>query len=108
MDPQLLVTVLGAGGGGAVLLALINGLFKWLSGSSHRERVRNTDLASQRTKAIEERDEAEANRKKEAKEAELELEKETRRRRDAEEYIALLTYQLILAGIQPVAQNTRI
>ncbi len=61
--PQLLVTLLGAGGGGAVLLALINGLIKWLSGSSARERQKNTDLASQRRRAIEERDEADRKRR---------------------------------------------
>jgi hypothetical protein len=55
---QLLVTVLGAGGGGAALLALINGFWKWANGSAGRERDKNTDLVSQRKNAIRERDQA--------------------------------------------------
>lgn len=59
---QMLVTVIGAGGGGAVLLALVNGFIKWLSGASGRERARNTDLLSQKTHAVEERIKAEQER----------------------------------------------
>jgi len=88
---QLLATVVGAGGGGAALLALVNGLIKWISGASARERDKNTDLISQRRKAIEERDEA--NDK---------LEVETQKRREAEEHVAILKRQLLLAGIDPI------
>lgn len=91
---QLLATVLGAGGGGAALLALVNGVIKWLSGASARERAKNTDLISQRTKAIEERDKAEA-----------ELDEETRRRREAEEHVAILKRQLLLAGHTPLERT---
>lgn len=87
---QLLATVVGAGGGGAALLALVNGLIKWLSGASARERAKNTDLISQRTKAIEERDKAE-----------MELDVETRKRREAEEHVAILKRQLLLNGFEP-------
>lgn len=87
---QLLATVVGAGGGGAALLALVNGLIKWLSGASAREREKNTDLATQRRKAIEERDEA-ADK----------LEVETTRRREAEEHVAILKRQLLLEGLTP-------
>lgn len=87
---QLLATVVGAGGGGAALLALVNGLIKWLSGASAREREKNTDLVSQRRRAIEERDEA--NEK---------LEVETTKRRQAEEHVAILKRQLILLGEEP-------
>lgn len=94
MDAQTLATLLGAGGGGAVLLALVNGIMKWLSGASHREREKNTDLNSQRLKAIEERDEAMAERDEEA-----------RRRREAEEHVAILQRQLILAGHTPLPRT---
>lgn len=88
--PQLIVALLGAGGGGAVLLALVNGLIKWLSGASHRERTRNTDLATQRKDAIKDRDEANEAR-----------DKADRLRRFEEEYSAILRRQLIEAGITP-------
>jgi len=94
MDPKDLATVLGAGGGGAVLLALVNGILKWLSGASHREREKNTDLNAQRHKAIEERDEAERER-----------DDETRRRREAEEHVAILQRQLLLAGHWPLSRD---
>lgn len=88
---QILVAVLGAGGGGAAVLALVNGIFKWLNGSSGRERSKNTDLLSQRRKAIEDRDKAEKDR-----------DDADRDRRRAYEYAAILRRQLIEAGIQPV------
>ena len=89
---QLLVTVLGAGGGGAVLLALINGLIKWLSGSSGRERAKNTDLISQRRNAILDRDEAEKDR-----------DEADKKRRAADEYASSLRRQLIENGLTPGA-----
>lgn len=93
---QQVATVLGAGGGGAVLLALVNGLFKWLSGASHRERLRNTNLATQRRDAIIDRDEAE----KERDEADV-------KRREAEEHVSLLKRQLIENGIRPVERTNQ-
>lgn len=91
MDAQQLVTLVGAGGGGAALLALINGAIKWLSGASGRERDKNTDLNTQRHNAISDRDLAE----KERDDAD-------RKRRDAEEAVAKLQRQLILLGATPV------
>lgn len=87
---QLLVTILGAGGGGAAILALVNGLIKWLSGSATRERDRNTDLISQRRRAVQERELAQ----KERDEAD-------KLRRNSEEYCSMLRRQLIEAGIDP-------
>lgn len=87
---QLVVTILSSAGGSAVVVTLINGTIKWLSGASGRERQRNTDLATQRTRAIEERDAAE----KERDEADL-------KRREAEEYAARLRVQLFTTGITP-------
>lgn len=91
MDPQLLATVLSAGGGGAALLALINGLIKWLSGASAREREKNTDLSTQRANAIIERNKAVHERDVEAE-----------NRRKAEEHVAILKRQLILLGEKPL------
>lgn len=87
---QLLVTLLGAGGGGAALVALINGLIKWLSGASHRERVRNTDLVTQRINAIEDR-------------AKVEKERDDAddRRREAEEHVSILKRQIRELGAVP-------
>ena len=89
---QLLITVLGAGGGGAGVLALINGLIKWLSGSSARERDKNTDLVSQRRDAIADRDAAEKDR-----------DKADDKRRHSDEYSASLRRQLKENGIEPLA-----
>lgn len=88
---QLLVTVLGAGGGGAALLAAINGFYKWLSGAAGRERDKNTDLVAQRKNAVRERDRAETER-----------DEADRKRREAFEYSSMLRRQLIEAGIEPI------
>lgn len=92
--PQLLVSILGAGGGGAALLALINGGLKWVSGSTQRERERQTTLSAQRRVAIEERDEAEAERDQ----ADI-------RRREAEEHVSILKRQLLENGIKPAERK---
>lgn len=91
---QLVVTLVGAGGGGAALLALINGIVKWLSGASSRERTRNTDLATQRRGAIEDRISAEEER-----------DVADRRRREAEEHVSLLKRQLLENGLIPVERT---
>ena len=91
MDAQDLVTLIGAGGGGAVFLALINGVIKWLSGASSRERQKNTDLISQRRKAIEEKDRAEEER-----------DDADRRRRIISEYASSLRRQLLENGLTPL------
>jgi hypothetical protein len=93
---QLLVTILGAGGGGAAVLALIKGLLNWLNGSAGRERDKNTDLITQRRKAIEERVSAENARD----EADSD-------RRAAYEYASELRRQLIEAGLEPVQMKPK-
>jgi hypothetical protein len=82
--------MLGAGGGAAVIVALLNGIGKWASGASGREREKNTDLNTQRVKAIEDRD-AEAVRAEEA----------DKRRRKLAEYASQLRQQLIENGLTP-------
>jgi hypothetical protein len=87
---QLLTSLLGLGGGGAVILALVNGIGKWISGASGREREKNTGLNTQRVEAIEERDAA--NRR---------ADDEATRRRKAYEYASQLRQQLIENGLTP-------
>jgi hypothetical protein len=87
---QLLTSLLGAGGGAAVIVALVNGVGKWASGASGREREKNTDLNTQRIKAIEDRD-AEALRAEEA----------DKRRRKLAEYASQLRQQLLENGLTP-------
>lgn len=97
MDAQAIALLITAIGGSTALTVIINGIAKMASGASHRERVRNTTIVSQRTKAIEERALAEKKRD----DAEAELDTETRKRREAEEHIAILQRQLILLGAEP-------
>lgn len=91
---QIIVALLGAGGGGAALTALFTGVTKWLSGSTHREQLRNTSLSAQRTSAIESRDEAERER-----------DEADGKRREAEEHVAILKRQLILLGVTPLERT---
>lgn len=91
---QLLIAMMGAGGGGAALLAFVTGMWKWVSGASGRERARVTAIAAQRQTAIEDRIKAE-----------LARDLADHRRRCAEEHVSLLKRQLIEAGLIPV-KNT--
>lgn len=86
----MIVTILGAGGGGAAVLATINGVFKLLSGASHRERIRSTNLIAQRIEAVAERIKSD----KERDEADD-------RRREAEEHVSILKRQVIELGATP-------
>lgn len=89
--------LVGAGGGGAVMLALVKGIIDWLSGSASRERDRDSGLAAQRTLAVEraEKAEARADRAFEKRDAEAE------KRRQSEEHLAVLQHQLRVLGITP-------
>lgn len=87
---QLIAYIVGAGGGVSALVAFGRGIASWLSGSAGREKARNTDLASQRVKAIIDRDEAFDAR-----------DEADRRRRIAFEYASRLRRQLYEAGITP-------
>lgn len=87
---KTLVTILGTAGGSAFVVAIVNGLSKWLSGTAHREQVKNTSLATQRAKAIKDRDDAE-------KERDIADDK----RREAEEHVAMLKNQLRELGETP-------
>lgn len=87
---KILIALLGGGGGVTLVLALINGITKWLSGAAGRERRRNASLAEQRAKAIEERELAVD-----------ELDEEIRKRRAAEALAAGYYRQLIMNGVTP-------
>lgn len=89
---QLLTVIIGTGGGASIVLALITGIGKWISGASGRERAKNNDLNSQRIDAVEERDQA--NLIASAVATEL---------RKTEEYASRLRRQLYEAGIDPEA-----
>lgn len=93
LDPstsQNLAIAIGSGGAGAVLLALVNGIIQWLSGSAGRERSRNTDLLSQRNHAVAELAEA----RQERDEADDE-------RRHALEYAHTLRWLMKSNGLEP-------
>ncbi|MFW0772538.1 hypothetical protein ACLRGI_05165 [Paenarthrobacter nitroguajacolicus] len=90
---QLLVTLVGAGGGGAALLALINGLIKYFSGSAGRERIRNTTLKDQRNEAWADAEKERARADREQARADREqarADREARNRRLTEEYASQL------------------
>ena len=87
---QLWVTILGAGGGGAILLAIIKAVVDFANGSAGREKQRNTDLVTQRNNAVRERDNANAA-----------VDLEARKRRKTEEYASSLRRQLIENGLTP-------
>lgn len=98
---KLVVAMLGAGGVTTVITLLINAAGKMRSGAVHRERIRNTNLITQRAKAIEEAEKAEKKRDDAlaAKDAEADL------RREAEEHVAILQRQLILLGQVPLERT---
>lgn len=86
-DAQLLVTILGAGGGGAALLELIKGVFRWLQTKGDREKLR------------------ESNAQKAAREATEAREIADKKRRSLEEYVSVLRRQLRDNGIDPIDQE---
>lgn len=90
MTADQLILLLGSGGGGALLLALCTGAFKWLNGSAGRERIRNSSLEGQRLTAVIEK-----------KKAERRAGLEFRMRLDRERQLARQDRVLINAGIAP-------
>lgn len=96
MDAKEWATIMASGGGGAVVLAFVTGIIKWLSGASGRERQKNTDLNTQRRNAIKDRDNAEAER-----------DKADDKRREAEEHVAMLKNQVRELGKVPVERPNK-
>lgn len=93
---EAVLTFAGTAGGSAFLLYLFKGAGKWLSGAAHREQLKNTSLATQRAKAIKDRDDAE-----------LERDAADERRREAEEHVAMLKNQIREFGQVPVERPTK-
>ena len=52
---QITASVLGTGGGAVVLVALINGFWKWITGRSAQEREDNASAEVQRITAVRDR-----------------------------------------------------
>ena len=76
---QVVVALLGSAGGGAFLVALVNGAVKYFNGTAGRERVRNITLKEQRNEAW-----ADAERERER------ADREAHNRRITEEYASQL------------------
>lgn len=87
---EAILTFAGTAGGAAFLTLIVKGAAGWLSGAAHREQVRNTNLATQRAKAIKERDDAETER-----------DSADERRREAEEHVSILKRQIRELGDIP-------
>lgn len=115
MDDTLktLLTFAGTAGGSAFLMLLVKGMGKWLSGAAHREQVKNTSLAQQRTDAINERiaaqkdrdekvDKAEKERDEKVDKAEKERDLADEKRREAEEHVSILKRQVRELGATPL------
>jgi hypothetical protein len=77
---QLIGTIVSTLGTSGVLVIAANGLIKWLSGFSHRERVKNTNLNARAEKA-------------------------DIKRREAEEHVSILKRQLLEAGLKPLERE---
>lgn len=96
---QLWAALIGTTGLGAVLLAAVNGLIKWLSGAAGRERGRNADLVTQRDNAWARLQAAELR----ADEADARADEEARKRRLVQEYASALRGDCIEHGVKPEA-----
>jgi len=86
------VSLITAAGSSIVLVALITGIFKMVTGRSAREREDNASAESQRMQAVEDRDAAN-------KRANL----ADRHSRHSREYVARLRRQLLEAGFEPIS-----
>jgi flagellar biosynthesis/type III secretory pathway M-ring protein FliF/YscJ len=86
------VNLITAGGGSIVLVALITGIFKVVTGRAGREREDNASAETQRVRAVEERNTAD----KRANLAESHSQ-------HSREYVARLRRQLLEAGIEPLS-----
>jgi hypothetical protein len=102
---EVVLTFAGTAGGSAFLMYLFKGMGKWLSGAAHREQVKNTSLAKQRADAIAERIAAEKDRDDKVDKAELERDEADRRRREAEEHVGILQYQIRSLGHVPLERS---
>lgn len=89
----LIIAVIGAGGLGAFFREIIAGVMKVLGGMSARESKRKVDIVEQRDEAV----------AREARAWRL-VDSEADKRRTIQEWAARLQRQLIVAGLEPVAE----
>lgn len=89
LDAQTLAAIFGAGGIGAVLLAITKGTFDWINGSHAREKSRNADIAQQRNDAV-----------ARAQYLQDRLDRESAKRRIIAEHAGTLRVMLIESGAQ--------
>lgn len=94
---QLLITIFGAGTGGAAALALVNGVIKWLNGSAGRERAHNADLRTQRNEAWGDAETERARASNEQARADM----EARNRNRIADYAAALRRDCMEHGMTP-------
>lgn len=85
---QLAATIIGSGGGGAVVLAAVKGAIKRMDGSALREKQRNADLKTQRDDMYQR-----------LLDAQYAADAESRRRRRAQEHAAELRALLLQSGM---------
>lgn len=95
MDSQTWATIFGAGGFGAILLALVKGAWEWANGNHSREKARNVDALAQRDDAWAERDHHRDRASAEQERADA----EHRRRRETQEYASRLRAMLLERGV---------
>lgn len=91
---QFTIALLTAVGASGFLATFGKGVLSTINRRAVRERAKNTSYLAQAQKEIERREDAEA-----------EMEAEIKRRRRAEHHVALLQYQLILLGAEPVKND---
>jgi hypothetical protein len=94
---QIIIAILGAGTGGAILTSLVNGLLKYWTGTTGRERARNADMRTQRNEAWQD---AEAERGR-ANIAQARADREARNRNRVADYAAGLRRDCMEHGVNP-------
>lgn len=93
---RLLIYTVGAGGAASFITAMFKGWGSMRSGVAQRERARNNSFATRAAAAEKKQDEAEAER-------DLADDK----RREAEEHVAILKYQIRELGAVPRERPTQ-
>lgn len=98
---QGIAAILSAAGIGGVLTVVVNAIVKYATGAAGREKTRNTDLLTQLSNAVRDRDRAYVARDEGIEESRLERDTEAGKRRRMAEYASSLRRQLIEEGFSP-------
>ncbi|MGL3804731.1 hypothetical protein ACSYDW_01400 [Paeniglutamicibacter sp. R2-26] len=97
--PQFIITILGAGTGGAILKSIVSACIKFFSGTAGREKVRNADMRTQRNEAW-----ADAERERARADAsQVRADMEARNRNRLADYAAALRRDCMEHGVTPPA-----